>query len=74
MRTLATARLKKVRALQLAADGQSYDQIARAVGFTNRGSAHRAVFKALASIFRALTVERCSARCLVSGGFSAVGV
>ncbi len=48
MRSIAEARLKRVRALELLAKGCSYDEIARQVGFTNRGSAHRAVAKALA--------------------------
>ncbi|WP_158604502.1 hypothetical protein [Nocardioides mangrovicus] len=42
------ARLKRVRAVELLAEGSSYEEIARQVGFTNRGSAHRAVSKALA--------------------------
>ena len=47
MQSLAQARVKRVRALELAADGWSYDRIAREVGYSHRGSAHRAVFKAL---------------------------
>ena len=47
MRTLAEARLKRSRAVEFLARGYSYDDIARVVGFTNRGSAHRAVSKAL---------------------------
>ena len=47
LRTLAAARLKRVRALELAADGMSYDEVARAVGFRHRASAFRAVHKAL---------------------------
>ena len=47
MRSLAQARVKRLHALELAADGCSYDEIARQVGFSHRGSAHRAVFKAL---------------------------
>lgn len=47
MRSLAEARLKRVRALELAAEGMSYDAVAQAVGYSHRGSAHRAVFKAL---------------------------
>ncbi|GAA0989428.1 hypothetical protein ENKNEFLB_03615 [Nocardioides aquaticus] len=47
MKTLAEARLKRVRALELAGQGASYDAIAEAVGYAHRGSAHRAVFKAL---------------------------
>jgi hypothetical protein len=48
MRTLAHARLKRTRAVELLIDGLSYDEIAREVGFTHRGSAHRAVTRALA--------------------------
>jgi len=47
MKSLAMARLKRVRALELAGGGRSYDQIATEVGFSHRGSAHRAVWKAL---------------------------
>ncbi len=48
MRSLAMAKLKRVRALELVAQGMSYDAVARAVGYRHRGSAHRAVFRALA--------------------------
>jgi hypothetical protein len=48
MRSVAEARLRRVRALELLANGCSYDEIARQVGFSHRGSAHRAVTKALA--------------------------
>ena len=47
MRSLAEARIKRSRAVELLQAGCSHDQIARQVGFTNRGSAHRAVSKAL---------------------------
>jgi hypothetical protein len=47
MKSLAQARIKRARALELVAEGKSYDEIARAVGYSHRGSAHRAVFKAL---------------------------
>jgi hypothetical protein len=47
MRTLATARLKRARAVELVAQGLSYDQVARTVGYSHRGSAHKAVFTAL---------------------------
>ena len=47
MRSLASARLKRSRAVELLAEGFCYDGIARQVGFTSRGSAHRAVSKAL---------------------------
>jgi hypothetical protein len=48
MKSLAQARVKRARAVELLADGGSYDQIAREVGYSHRGSAHRAVSKALA--------------------------
>src|SRR3954447_15090364 len=47
IKSLAQARVKRVRAVQLLAKGKSYDEIARAVSFSHRGSAHRAVHKAL---------------------------
>lgn len=47
MKSLAEARLKRVRALELVGEGKSYEEIAQAVGYSHRGSAHRAVFKAL---------------------------
>lgn len=47
MRSLAEARIKRARAVELAAEGRSYDEIAQAVGYSHRGSAHRAVFKAI---------------------------
>lgn len=50
------------------AEGFSYEEIARQVGFTNRGSAHRAVRKALAErqaedidTLRALEADRLDA-------------
>lgn len=48
MKSLAEARIKRNLALKLAAEGRSFDQIAQEVGFGHRGSAHRAVYKALA--------------------------
>jgi hypothetical protein len=48
MQSLAQARLKRVRAVELVAQGRSYDEIAHEVGYSHRGSAHRAVSKALA--------------------------
>lgn len=48
MRSLAQAQLKRTRAVELLAAGCNYDEIARQVGFTSRGSAYRAVTKALA--------------------------
>lgn len=47
MQSMAQAKLKRTRAVELAAAGHSYDQIAHEVGFSHRGSAHRAVYKAL---------------------------
>jgi hypothetical protein len=47
MKSLAQARMRRTKALELAAQGLSYDEIARRAGFAHRGSAHRAVFKAL---------------------------
>lgn len=47
MRSLAEARTKRLRALELVGQGMSYDEIAQAVGYSHRGSAHKAVFKAL---------------------------
>ena len=47
MRNLAEARIKRARAVELAAEGMSYGEIAQAVGYSHRGSAHRAVFKAI---------------------------
>ncbi len=48
MKSLAEARIKRSQALKLAGEGRSFEEIAREVGFTHRGSAHRAVYKALA--------------------------
>lgn len=48
MKSLAEARIKRAQAVELATKGLSYDEIARAVGYSHRGSAHRAVFKAIA--------------------------
>lgn len=47
MKSLAEARIKRNLAVKLAAEGRSFDEIAQEVGFTHRGSAHRAVYKAL---------------------------
>ncbi len=44
----ALANWRKCRAVELAMDGKTYDQIAREVGYANRGTAHRVVMKALA--------------------------
>lgn len=43
MKSLVEARLKRARALELVAQGKAYDQIAGEVGYSHRGSAHRAV-------------------------------
>lgn len=48
MKSLAEARIKRSQALKLASEGRSFEEIAQEVGFTHRGSAHRAVYKALA--------------------------
>ncbi len=65
MKSLAEARIKRTRAVELAAQGMSYDEIAAEVGYSHRGSAHRAVFKAVAEneaeeveLFRALEIDR----------------
>lgn len=65
MKSLAQARIKRLRALELVAEGRSYDEIAQAVGYSHRGSAHRAVFKALddreaegADLLRSIEVAR----------------
>jgi hypothetical protein len=47
MKSWAAAKLKRARALELVAEGDSYDEVARLVGFRHRGSAHHAVFAAL---------------------------
>jgi transposase-like protein len=47
VRTIAAARHKKARAVELMLAGSSYDDIARQVGYSHRGSAHRAVRQAL---------------------------
>jgi hypothetical protein len=44
----ALASWRKCRAVELALHGKTYDQIAREVGYANRGTAHRVVMKALA--------------------------
>ena len=48
MKSMAIAKMKRVRALELVAEGMSYDEVADQVGFRHRGSAFRAVSKALA--------------------------
>src|SRR4051794_38225172 len=48
MKSLAEAKLKRARAVELASEGKSYDEIARLAGYRHRGSAHRAVSTALA--------------------------
>jgi len=47
MRTIATARLKRTRAVELVAQGMSYEEVARAVGYGHRGRAHRALSRTL---------------------------
>jgi hypothetical protein len=44
----AEASWKAARAVELVREGKTYDQVARAVGYANRGTAHRVVTKALA--------------------------
>jgi hypothetical protein len=44
----AEASIKACRAVEMVREGKTYDQIARAVGFANRGTAHRVVTRALA--------------------------
>ena len=44
----ALTKWRKCRAVELAMDGKTYDQIAREVGYANRGTAHRVVMKAFA--------------------------
>jgi hypothetical protein len=65
MKSLPEARIKRTRAVELAAQGMSYDEIADAVGYSHRGSAHRAVFKAIAEneaedveLFQAIEMDR----------------
>lgn len=65
MRSLAEARIKRARAVELASEGMSYDEIAKAVGYAHRGSAYKAVFKALAEheaddvdVLRAVEMDR----------------
>jgi hypothetical protein len=47
MKTLATASLKRIRALELGRERAPYDEVAEAVGYGHKGSAHRAVSRAL---------------------------
>lgn len=49
MKPLFEAHEKKIRAVELFAEGHSYSEIAKTVGFTNRGSAYRAVMKGLST-------------------------
>jgi len=44
----ALAKWRSCRAVELLADGKTYEEIARGVGYANRGTAHRVVAKALA--------------------------
>ncbi len=59
---------KRVRCVELAAQGMSYDEIAQVVGYSGRGSAYKAVSAALRAQqaeavdeLRALEVERLDA-------------
>lgn len=45
---IAVSEYRKAKAVELALAGATYDQIAREVGYANRGTAHRTVTKALA--------------------------
>ncbi len=47
MSSQALAQWRKCRAVELMVEGKTYDQIARAVGYANRGTAHRLVMTAL---------------------------
>src|SRR5215208_4017942 len=47
MKAIAESRIKRARAVELAAQGWSYDEIASAVGYSHRGPAHRAVLEAI---------------------------
>jgi hypothetical protein len=49
VQALAEARWKRTRAVELALEGRSYEEIAHAVRFAHQGSAHRAVRKALSA-------------------------
>lgn len=53
----ATAAEKRKEALDLRRAGWSFDDIARQVGYTNKGSAHRAVKQALQDITRESATE-----------------
>jgi transposase-like protein len=45
--TMVVAMERKARAVELALRGLSYDRIAEELGYTNRGTAHRTVARAL---------------------------
>ena len=68
MSSQALARWRQCRAVELVLQGAKYDDVARAVGYANRGTAHRAVAKALSERLvdgidelRALEVARLDA-------------
>ena len=48
MKSMAIAKLKRVRALELVAEGLSYTEVAKQAGYRHRASAFRAVSRALA--------------------------
>ncbi len=48
-RDRALAEWRKARAVELRIEGRGYDDIAREVGYANRGTAHRVVQKALSA-------------------------
>lgn len=50
--TAQAAATKRSKALELRRAGMSYEDIAEAVGYRNRGSAHRAVSQAMAAVAR----------------------
>ncbi len=67
-RDRALAEWRKARAVELRIEGCGYDDIAREVGYANRGTAHRVVKKALSSrtaegvdLLRAMEVARLDA-------------
>ena len=68
MSSQALARWRRCRAVELVLQGMKYDEVARPVGYANRGTAHRAVAKALSERLvdgidelRALEVARLDA-------------
>lgn len=73
-RDRALAKWRKARAVELRIEGRGYDDIAREVGYANRGTAHRVVQKALSARtadgvdrLRVMEVARLNALQLQSG-------